>query len=228
MVGLSWYTTLESLTTQEWLEYLVVFVFVMFVITRIIQPTALQLVALLIALIVIYYRMDKRKTVTANSYDELEYRLKSLYPKPENFQMDADLINLFYNIKDFRNYNSDGYDQSLVACDNMLKLKSEVEAGVFHCKENLDVIKEEMNKALNHFHTIVYKLPAQLYLMEKHQRSINALHVILRKHIDDVVMMCRKHYKDRPLDIDYHEIHNSGPRPDDTQQADFSNFNFYY
>lgn len=219
---------INNASPQEWLEYLVVFVFVMFLVTRIIQPTALQLVALLIALIVIYYRMDKRNSTVSNAYDELEYRLKALHPKPENFQMDADLINLYYNVKEFRQYHTDGYDQSLVAVDNMLKLVSEVEAGVFHCKENLDVIKDQMNKALNHFHVIIYKLPNQVFMMRKHKRALNALHVILRRHVDDVSRKCKEYYSNRDMDIDFHPIYNSGPRPDDSQNEERSNFDFYY
>lgn len=222
------YNFISDIEPQQWLEYLVVLVFVMFVVTRIIQPTSLQLIAFVIALFVIYYRMDKRSSTISTAYDELEYRLKTLHPKPENFQMDADLINIFYNMREFRKYHSDGYDQSLVAVDNMLKLVSEVEAGVYHCKDNLDIIKDQMNKALNHFHAILYKLPDQIYFMRKHKRALNALHVILRRHVDDVSRKCKEFYDKRPMDIDYHPIYNSGPRPDDSQNEERSNFDFYY
>ena len=142
--------------------------------------------------------------------------------------MDADLINIYYNVREFRKYHSEGYDGSLVAVDNLLKLESEIEAGVYHCKENLDVIKEEMNKALNHFHTILFKLPTQAFMMRKHKRALNALHVLLRRHVDDMVRLCNTKYKERGIDIDYHPIYNEGPRPDDTQKQESSDFDFYY
>lgn len=225
---MTWYDFLGNIKKNEWLEYAVLIVFVMFVVTRIVKPTALQVLALIIALIVVYYRIDKRKTIVSDAYDELEYRLKELYPKPENFHMDADLINIFYNTREFRKYHSEGYDESLVAIDNMLKLESEIEAGVFHCKENLDVMKELLNKALNHYHAIIFKLPVQVFLMRKHKRALNALHVILRRHIDDMSRFCKNYYIKRGIDIDYHEIQNSGPRPDDTQRQEKSDFDFYY
>lgn len=225
---MTWYSFLGSVKKDEWVEYLVVLVFVMFLVTRIIRPTILQVIALIVALVVIYYRVDKRKTVVSDAYDELEYRLKTLYPKPENFHMDADLINIFYNMRDFRKYNSEGYDESLVAVDNLLKLESEIEVGAFHCSENVDVMRDLMNKALNHFHTIIFKLPVQVYLMRKHKRALNALHILLRRHIDDVTKKCKDYYENRGVDIDYHEMHNSGPRPDDTQKTEASAFDFYY
>lgn len=225
---MGWFTFINEITYQEWLEYLVVFVAVMFIVTRLIEPTGLQIIAVITAILVIYYRMDKRKTTTSNAYNELEYRLKTLYPKPENFQMDADIINIFYNMRTYRDYHSDGYDQSLVAVDNMLKLVSEIEAGIFHCKENVDLIREQMNKAMNHFHAIIFKVPQQAFLIRKHQRAMNALHIILRRHVDDVVRKCTSYYKERGMDIDFHPIYNSGPRPDDSQQQDTTSFNFYY
>ena len=94
MVQLGWYNSFQKIKRWEWTEYLAVLVFIMFVVTRIIKPTALQLVALFFAIVILYYRMDKRRTIVSDSYDELEFRLKSLYPKPENFHMDADLINI--------------------------------------------------------------------------------------------------------------------------------------
>lgn len=225
---MTWYNFFGSIKKNEWLEYGVVIVFVMFIVTRIIRPTALQLVALIVALIVVYYRIDKRKTIVSDSYGELEYRLKTLYPKPQNFHMDSDLINIFYNMRNFRKHHSEGYDESLVAIDNMLKLESEITAGAFHCKENMDVMKEMMNKALNHFHSIIFKLPVQVYLMRKHKRALNSLHILLRRHIDDVSRHCKSYYEKRGIDIDYHPTYNSGPRDSDLDKAESSSFDFYY
>jgi hypothetical protein len=224
------YNFLDNIRSNEWIEYGIVGIFVMFLVTKIIKPTALQIVALIIASIIIYYRIDRRKATIENAYDELDYRIKMLTPKPENFHMDADLISLYYNTREFRKYHSEGYDESLVAVDNMLKIISEIEANVvFHCKENLDVIKDQNQKALNHYHSIIYKLPpTSLVFQRKHKRALNALQIILRRHIDAIVQRCRKYYKDRGVDIDYHEIHNSGPKPSDQDKADKSDFDFYY
>lgn len=224
------YDTLQKIEPNQYIEYGILVVFVMFLVTRIIQPTALQIVAFIIAMMVVYYRYDKDNSIVRNTFSELDYRMKTLYPKPENFHMDADLINLYFNIREFRKYHSEGYDESLVAVDNMLKLISEIEADVvFHCKENLDIIRDLYNKALNHMHSVIYKIPpTSLLYHRKHKRAINALQIILRRHIDDVVQRCKKQYRDRGVDIDYRPIENDGPRPDDTQKHEHSDFDFYY
>lgn len=226
---MSIYPTLEKIGPNQYVEYGIIVVFVMFLVTRVFQPSALQIIGLIVGVLIVYYRYDKRNSIVGDAYSELDYRIKTLYPKPENFHMDADLINLYFNIREFRKYHSEGYDESLVAVDNMLKLISEIEADVvFHCKESLDVIRDLYNKALNHLHSVIYKIPpTSLVYHRKHKRALNALQIILRRHIDDVVQRCKKYYKDRGVDIDYHQIQNDGPRPDDTQKEEHSDFDFY-
>ena len=102
---MSLYEFLDEIRPNQYVEYGIVIVFVMFLVTRVFQPSALQIVGLIIALIIVYYRIDKRKSTVQDAYDELDYRITVLYPKPENFHMDADLINLYYNIREFRKYH---------------------------------------------------------------------------------------------------------------------------
>lgn len=193
---------LEDIRPTEWLEYGALMVFVMFLVTRVIRPTWMQLTALVIGLVLIYYRTDRRRTTTDRAYTELKMRLQELYPKPENFHMDANLLNFFYNTKDFRGFHSEGYDESLVAVDNMLKIISEMEGGVYHCHENLDIVRDQMNKAMNHFQTIIFKLPSDVVYQRRHKRALNALHVLLRRHVDNMVQLCRKQYASGPREVD--------------------------
>ena len=197
-------------------------------VTRVFRPSPMQIIGFIIAVIVIYYRIDKRQTIIQNTYDELEYRLKAIYPKPENFHMDADLINIFYNVRDLRKFHSEGYDNAVVAIDNMLKIESEMEGGVYHCKENLDVMRDQMGKALNQMHSVIFKIPAHLPYDRKHKRTLNALQIILRRHIDNMVELCKKQQDARGINIDWHPLLNSGPRPDDTKKTEYSGFDFYY
>ena len=252
------YNYLADIRPAEWLEYGVVLVVVMFLVTRVIKPTWLQLVALLIGALLIYYRTDKRKTTNVRAFTELESRLQQLIPRPENFHVDVDILNLFYNTKDFRQYHQAGYDASLIATDNMLKIVTEMEGGVYHCAENLQVVREQMNKAMNHYQTIIFGLPTDLIFQRKHKRALNALHVLLRRHVDDMAAICiaqtgsgkesdrakadssaaqfysGEGFKEtgsldnRMIDINWHPVENSGPRPNDLDNAESSRFDFYY
>lgn len=253
------YNYLSDIRPTEWFEYAVVLVLVMFVVTRIIRPTWMQLVALGFGLMLIFYRTDRRRSTTDRAYKELKLRLKELYPKPENFHMDADILNFFYNTRDFRKFHSEGYDEALVAVDNMLKIISEMEGGVYHCAENLDIVRDQLNKAMNHYQTIIFKLPSDMVFQRRHKRALNALHVMLRRHVDNMVKLCHVQYASGPrevdrakinskaaqfynavgydetggltektIDIDWHPVYNSGPRPNDLDKAESGRWDFYY
>ena len=223
----SLYEFLQSFEEYDWVEYGFILMVVLFFVTQILRPSWFFFVGLLIAGILIYYRIDEKRYTISSKNKELMVKLKSLSPKPANFHMDSDIINLFYNIRDFKTMNSEAYDQALIAVDNMLKVVSEIEAGVYHCKENLDIVRDQMNKAMNHLHTIIYKAPVPKSVILKYMKSLKALHIILRRHVDHVVDVCQKQYKDRGIDINTHFVYNDGPRPDDTKRAEFSNFDIY-
>lgn len=209
-MGSGFYDYLIDIRPTEWFEYGVVLVLIMFLVTRVIRPTWMQLLAFAIGLVFIYYRTDRRRSTTDAAYTELKMRLKELYPKPENFHMDVDIMNLYYNTKDFRGFHSEGYDESLVATDNMLKIISEMEGGVYHCAENLQIVRDQLNKAMNHYQTIVFKLPTQgaagLHFQRRHKRALNALHVMLRRHVDNMVKLCNKQYATGPKEIERSKI----------------------
>ena len=221
------YTFLKSFEDYDWLEYGFILIVVIFFVTQILRPSWFFFLGLLFAGGIIYYRADQKRYTISSKNKELMMKLKTLSPKPANFHMDPDLINLFYNIRDFKTLNSEAYDESLIAVDNMLKIVSEIEQGVYHCQENLDIVREEMNKAMNHMHTVIYKMPIPKNIEMKYMQALEALQIILRRHVDRVVDICQRQYKSRGIDINTHFVYNDGPRPDDTQNADFSNFNMY-
>ena len=59
-------------------------------------------------------------------------------------------------------------------------------------------------------------------LVKKYKRVLNALQVILRRHVDNMVDLCRNQYNARPIDINTKFVVNSGPRPDDTKKYEYN------
>lgn len=204
------YDTLAGIERTDWFEYGVILVATLTLVTRVLRPSWLQLVGVVVALLVIGYRIDKRRVTTERAYRELDARLAELYPKPENFHMDADILNLFWTTRDLRDFHSEGYDEALVATDNLLKLVSEMRGGVYHCAENLDIVRDQMNKALNHYQTIVFGLPGALVYQRRHKRALNALHVLLRRWVDRMVELCRRQYASGPDETERAKIFISG------------------
>lgn len=216
------YDFLSRIDVNAWVEYGFILIATLFIIVRVLKPGYLTVLAVIVAAIIVYYRIDKRKSTLEDINDQLDYKLKSIYPQPQNLHMDANLVNLFYNIKDYRRYNSEAYDNALIAVDNVLKVVSEIEVGVYHCSENLDVVRDNVYKALNYLAAIIYRIPIPKISALKYQRVMNALHIILRRHIDDIYHRCKLYYSSKPIDINTKFVTNNGPRPDDTQKAEYS------
>lgn len=212
---MSIYEYTKSVKDQDWMEYALIAICILFFVTQILKPSWFFFVGLLFAIIIIYFRMDQKKQTLSSDNDELQFKMNSLTPTPQNFHMDPDLINLFYNIREYRAYNTEAYMQSLKSADLLLKTKAELEVGVYHCKENLDLMREKYTESLNHLQTIIYKSPIPKEVTIKLQRALNTLQILLRRHIDDAVLICQKQYKKRGIDINTKFVYNDGPRPDD-------------
>lgn len=219
------YDFTKAITNNDWLEYGFIALVVLFFVTQILRPSWFFFVGLLMAIFFIYFRIDQKRSTVSSLNKELQFRMNSLNPRPQNFHMDPDLINLFYNIREFRAYNTEAYTHSLKSADLLLKTKAELEVGVYHCKENLDLMQEMQKESLNHLQTIIFKSPIPKAVTVKLQRALNALQVLLRRHIDDAVRICQKQYKQRGIDINTHFVYNDGPRSNDPTHD--TRFDFY-
>lgn len=224
-IGFPLYDFLSNIQYEDWVMYGFLFVAVMFAVTQIFRPNLIHLSGLAAAAIVIYYHIDKKRSTIDDVYSKLDFRLKTLYPEPQNFHMDSDIINIFHNIKEMRDYNSEAYDNALIAVDNLLKIESEIEVGVYHCGENHDIVVAQMYKALNELASMIIKTPIPKATTIKYMKTMRALHIILRRHVDDVVEICKNQYASRPIDINTKFIQNDGPRAHDPNYS--PNFDVY-
>ena len=84
---------------------IVILVFSMFIMTKIIVPNITHVIGVSTAAIIVYFLYRKETTEISTLNEELVVKLRSLIPRPQYFHIDADFINLFYDIKEYRNYN---------------------------------------------------------------------------------------------------------------------------
>jgi hypothetical protein len=232
------YQYITSIEPKFLWNYGIIGAFVVFFVTRIVRPTFAQVIALLIALTVVYFLNDKNEVQVASRNRELSYKLTALRPRPRYFHMDSDLIDYFWNIREFRNYNRDDYDGALKASDHILKLQSDAEKGLIYCEHTLDVAKDFMWKALNHMHAIIFKTPLDdsRTTYKKHDKAAKTLHLLLRRHIDDIYHLCQKtNGASKEGQKNGYKINtwtqirqNWGPRPDDTQRDEYSSLYDFY
>lgn len=232
------YSYIASIEPKFLWNYAIIAAFVMFFVTRIVRPTFAQVIALIIALVVVYFLKDKNDVEVSSRNRELAYKLTALRPRPRHFHMDSDLVEFFWNIREFRNYNRDDFDQALIIADHILKLQSDAEKGLIYCEHTLDVAKDFMWKGLNHMQAIIFKTPLDdtRTTYKKHDKALKTYHLLLRRHIDDIYQICQKtngaSSEGRKNGYTINTLtqirQNKGPRPNDTQNAEYSSmYNFY-
>lgn len=109
--------------------YGVVSIAILFFLTTVVKIELGHLLAFIVVVIVIVSITAYNNERVDDFNKETEYKLKSLVDKaPEYFHLDADMINLFFNIKqDLSEYNEDAYTKAIETADNLLRIRSDFE-----------------------------------------------------------------------------------------------------
>ena len=229
------YKYITEIPKRSLFNYLLIFVLVVGYVVRIVKPTFILVVAIITGMFVTWWYNDKRSTKLSGVNEELAYRLKIIRPPTQFFYTDPDIINLFYNIKEFKDYNQDAYSRTVDSVDNVLAIHEDMRRKPFKCADSLEVAKKQVLLALNSIQSIIITTPNddQIYdkyrpeiLYEKHQKATKTLHLLLRRHIDDMHKMCKKQNKEIPINIYTKFVGpNYGPRADDPRHN--QHFDFY-
>jgi hypothetical protein len=229
------YDYITKIPKESLFNYLAIFILVVGFVIIFVKPTFILVMGIIAGMLVVWWFNDKRGIKLSGINEELEYRLTVIRPKTNYFYTDPDIINFFYNIREFSEYNIDAYNRTVMSADNVLALHEDMRKGPFICADNIESAKKQMLLALNSLQSIIITTPNddQIYekyrpaiLRDKHKKSMDILHLLLRRHIDDMYKLCNKQNKNIPINI-YTKFPepNYGPRMDDPK---FNNlFNFF-
>lgn len=218
MAGL--YTELTNIPKQQLFFFLALALLVSGYVFWAIQPTFALVIALIAGMIVFYFLNDKQKTKLSSYNEELEYRLKVIRPQPQHFYTDPDVINIFYNIREFRVYNPDAYGKAVQAADIILGLHEDVNLGTKDCSWDIQEAKRQLKLCLNNLHSMIYKMPnaPRIYekyrpdpVMKKYKDMLKTIHIVLRRHIDDMYNRCKKQVDSIPITKWTHFPDNQSP-----------------
>ncbi len=114
--------------------YISIAIIILYFCTSVIEVTQGHLLALILSIIIIIIVIMYKNRDTNNYNIETEYKLKSLLVNedpPKFFHLDADLIELFYNIKeDISVYNYNSYYNAVKAANNVLNIRNDLETKI--------------------------------------------------------------------------------------------------
>lgn len=185
-----------------------------------------QIFALLICIIVIYFLVRSNydnfiqytsdKKVQLNFLHKLmfddknvEYaRTRDIFIKPNGkneksyLYLNGALVQLFFNNRQYSQYNIIAYTNSLVHCNNVIALDNQSTIGLNRTYLNYELAVEESKKALNEFNSIVYMLPHSFNTFNNFDKSVKILNGLLNKHLENMESIFKNENKLNELTID--------------------------
>ena len=123
------------------------------------------------------------------------------------------IVEFFYNIREFSQYNLSAYVDSVLHVNQVMKLHQDMKQGLEDPFSNLDVAKEEIAQALNSLESIIYKLPISVTTNDKYSQSVKILQSILTKYTIEMEQTCQRINKKRG--------YNAITKPDDQLNSSF-------
>ena len=99
------------------------------------------------------------------------------------------LVQFYYNIREYSQYNISSYIDSLLHSNNVIGLEYQAKLGLNSAYENYTVAIEETKKALNDLNSVIYSLPSTLVSYNKFDDSIKYLHGLLNQHIRNMALV---------------------------------------
>jgi hypothetical protein len=146
---------LKNISNQTLFYYLLVIIFFIYFFTTVLDTGISHLLAFIVIIIFILLTTQTINSDVDSENIDLEFKFDSLGDStfiPSWIYLDADLVELFYNVKqDLYSYNTTAYIRSLKACDNLLKIRKDFELEL--CKtptvpdlqQNFDPMKPSSN-----------------------------------------------------------------------------------
>lgn len=154
-----------------------------------------NITGLVIGIAVVYFLNERNRALNVDELKTIEIQMESIIPKPRYFYIDANIIELVYNLMEFNNYNPQDFESMVLSIDNLLKLRLDVERGMEECAMIYDVAVEQKNKAMNSLSSIIISIPSQHVLKEKLLAGIKILHLYLYRHLDFIKGVCNSQNK---------------------------------
>jgi hypothetical protein len=102
---------------------------------------------------------------------------------------DSIIVEFYYNIRDFINYDISSYINSLKSTNNLLQISFQSKNLKQRLKENYEEAIIEKNKALNYLSYSTFTIPIHDTSYKKYKESINILHQRLNAHIENISIL---------------------------------------
>lgn len=221
------YRYVKKIDNHDILKYFVLAIIIFSIINRM-EFTIKNIIALLLTAFVIYFLNDRHQSINITDMEEIALKLNKLKPKPEYFYYDVGFIEIFYSMKEMRDYNHVAWDNAIKISDNFLKVKRRIEKLLKPEYTDYRSLKDFKRDILNNMQSIIYNLPTKDdTLTLKLRKGIRSLHFLLNMHINQV-----KEFYNDTVDLENltykdHIIEDNGNVESNDFYKDDPHFNVY-
>jgi hypothetical protein len=163
-----------------------------------------------LTIVYIYYKKNELDVISYN--DQLKIKLELIEPRPKNFDSFPELINFFYSIRLFNNYNPEAFSDCIKYIDNILTLYSDISIGIQQCDRNYDIVKDYKFAALNSLHSVIYMLKDNPILENKLKEALIELHKLLNIYEEKIINICNEDINKNGYNIHRKYIYNNMPK----------------
>jgi hypothetical protein len=182
---------LDIIDNKNKLFYLTAFAIIIYLSTQFITPT--NFIGILIGLSFIIFSQDKQISQKSDLNRELELKLQLLDKNiPLYFHIDPDMINLFFSIKDFKQFNPQAFVQTMKTTDNVLHLKTDFEKTLHNPVETFELAQIMSQKSLNYMQSFIISLPTSKVTNTKFQYVLERHHILLKRNMDYMFERCKE------------------------------------
>lgn len=205
--------------------YVLVALLVLYISTKIVKATTGHIFALLCVYLLINFISKKSSEDFTQMNQEIDYRNEVL-GAPTYFYLDVNIINLFYNLSNWRSKNPDNFDSAILAVNNVLKIRQDSEKPLLRCVDNYEIARDQAKIAMNFIHGFIYSIDQPL-LVEKLKNTLSRLEQLLERHLLFIEEKCNTIEKNKSsIDVNSRFIEDSsGPKAFDTNQM--TQFDFF-
>lgn len=184
----------------ELLQYTIIVLVSLFTFTRVFRIGSGHILAVIVSALIVWYVFNRSQSEQFGFLSSMEEKLNAL-GNPSHFHHDADLINLFFSIRNWRNLNPDNFDQAVTATNNVLRLVEESRFLRKQCIDSYHVAKDLAQLSLNLVHGFIYNIEHQ-ELVTKLENVLERLQFLLGGQLNLMLERCMDHEKRKGINVD--------------------------
>lgn len=176
----------RRLPLEHWLMYAAIVVFCLYVSHTFAFLQLHHVVFLLVACAVVAFHYIEFSTEFSSEYDTLMAMWKSLPGPTGSFYLDANLIVFFYEHRRMAETHETGWSETLRQVNTLLRMEWEAQFVTHDRPAFLANARQVYEKALFHFHSIVFLQSEYKVKYQMWQRAMHDLQVMLWVHLDEI------------------------------------------